>query len=137
MVYGWQIEAGLLYFVNGSLVQFTVLFETMDSMTCLAVAGAAVHFLDFGLSLISRGLNLYESGQLSVHVEAEKATKDLFSFTTNLERSLYPSGIVPSFAAENELALQKLCEECSVAAKELMVKLSLLVSEPFLMLGSL
>lgn len=101
----------------------------MDPITCLSVAGAAVQFLDFSLELVSKGAETYRHGRLPPQIEAENASDDLFSFTTQLERSLYPSGNVLKPVTDNEVALQKLCEECSVIAKELLEKLNRITAQ--------
>lgn len=109
----------------------------MDAITCLSIAGTAIQFLEFSLEIVSKGLDLYQNGQLSVHIEAEDAVEDLLSLTSNfsckLERPLY---IVLKPATQNELALQKLCEDCGFLAKELKTKFSLLHSQKGKVWGS-
>lgn len=90
----------------------------MDPITCLSVAGAAVQFLDFALEIVKEGRELYKDGKSNAHAEAAFVIEELLKFTTTLGQNLYLVNAASSSLSADELALEKLCKECNVQAKE-------------------
>ncbi|KAF8846688.1 hypothetical protein BDZ45DRAFT_755757 [Acephala macrosclerotiorum] len=68
----------------------------MDPLAALSIAAAVIQFVDFGLTLVSEGVEFYESGSLAKNDELELITKDLTRLTHDklLPQSLrvQPSG---------------------------------------------
>ena len=59
----------------------------MDPLAALSVAAAVIQFVDFGLTLTSEGVELYESGSLAENDELELITIDLSILIAKLEQS--------------------------------------------------
>jgi hypothetical protein len=94
----------------------------MDPISCFALAGTIVQFVDFTAKLISVGHELYKAGELSVQEKAALATNDLLDLSLKLERPLR-SGSELTCLTEDEVALGDLCHTCHEMAAELIERL--------------
>ncbi|KAF7884006.1 hypothetical protein EAF00_011318 [Botryotinia globosa] len=92
----------------------------MDPIAALGVAAAVIQFIDYGTGLISKGREIYKSGELEANVELGEATNRLQNLIEPLGGSLH-SGIqnAPSPSpADADRALQDICTKCIDLSKE-------------------
>lgn len=94
----------------------------MDPLTCLAIAGNVVQFVDFGSKLILETHHIYHDGESQIRKRAAKATSDLKDFSTKFERTL-GSTTDRRPLTEDEAALRILCANCKELADSLVDKL--------------
>jgi len=97
----------------------------MDPLSCLAIAGAVVQFVDFGTKIIVECKSIYKSGESSIRKQAMEATNDLQDFSAKFEQSLHEN-LDRGCLTEDELALKTLCGKCKKLADELVEKLNTL-----------
>lgn len=97
----------------------------MDPMSCLAIAGAVVSFLDFGTKLVKEAHALYEDGESTIRKKAARDTSDLQDFSAKFDQALR-SETQHRAMSEDEKALQSLCLECKKLADSLAAKLGTL-----------
>ncbi|TGO12244.1 hypothetical protein BTUL_0092g00440 [Botrytis tulipae] len=64
----------------------------MDPITALGVAAAVIQFFDYDTGLVSKGREIYKSGELEANVELGEATNRLQNLIEPLRGSLH-SGI--------------------------------------------
>ncbi|TGO61148.1 hypothetical protein BOTNAR_0133g00120 [Botryotinia narcissicola] len=93
----------------------------MDPITALGVAAAVIQFIDYGTGLISKGREIYKSGELEANVELGEATYRLQNLIEPLRGSLN-SGIQnapPPSPADADRALKDICAKCIDLSEEL------------------
>ncbi|KAF8850252.1 hypothetical protein BDZ45DRAFT_197585 [Acephala macrosclerotiorum] len=93
----------------------------LDPLTALSVASSVVQFVDFGIKLVSDGVELYEKGRLGNNDELELITKDLTRLTEDIATSTQSeqthSGKPPS---KDEYALRELATSCKETGEQLL-----------------
>lgn len=94
----------------------------MDPVTCLSVTCAVVQFVDFTFQILSGTHQIYEDGQLEVHVQTSRIIKDLSSFSKQMNPSMR-SETASRNLTENEVELEILCKDCHKLADEMVVSL--------------
>lgn len=96
----------------------------MDPFSALSVAANIVQFVACGISIVSKGNQLYQSanGALVENAELEGATVRLKKLSNALRESL-DQGLPQDSPAQSDQALQKICEECNAVSQELVGKL--------------
>lgn len=94
----------------------------MDPLTCLSVASNVVQFVDFTLKIYSETRQLYKDGQLEVHAQTAKATKDLSNFSKEMARPIRAEGENRGLT-ENEMELEAICKDCSKLADDMVTRL--------------
>jgi hypothetical protein len=96
----------------------------LDPLTAFSVAGTIIQFVDFGTKIFSRSNQLYKSvdGALSVNKELEDISTDLLKLMVKLSRPLRVEGAVGD-GAEDEQALERLCDNCCNLAREMLTRL--------------
>lgn len=101
----------------------------LDPMTSLALAGAAVQFVDFASKLVSKTYKYYRSAQGSVTENRERQVVaiTLSRLTKEINRSLILTDGAGRLS-ETEIALQKVSRECLETAKDLRTALTALES---------
>lgn len=97
----------------------------MDPLSCLAIAGAVVQFLDFGCKIIAESSHLYQNGESKIRRQAEAATNDLHDFTVRFDATLAYDA-KDRVLTEEEQDLKVLCVKCKTAAETLIAKLDAL-----------
>ena len=91
----------------------------LDPFTALSVAATVVQFVDFGVRLVSEGVELYESGSLAKNDQLELITKDLTRLTKNIVTA-------PTYAlihSEDETSLKEIAAVCQSIGEELITQL--------------
>jgi hypothetical protein len=90
----------------------------LDPLTALSVAGTIVQFVDFGIKLVSKSNELYNStnGTSIGNAELEVIAEDLQELTCRLQQ-------VPDSGTAEDEALHKLAEQCAAVAKEFLLVL--------------
>jgi hypothetical protein len=91
----------------------------MDPLAALSVAAAVIQFVDFGLTLMSEGVELYESGSLAENDELELITRDLTRLTEDIVAA--PTNALNY--SEDEASLKKLSTTCQGIGEELLTQL--------------
>lgn len=114
----------------------------LDPFTALSLAAAVVQFVDFGIKLVSDGVELYETGTLSSNNELEQATRDLTQLAEELackpQVAQYQPGITAKLSSKDEVALQQLASSCIELGDQLLSVLKgLEVQKPHYGFGSL
>ena len=99
----------------------------MDPLSALSVAGTIVQFVDYGTRLLSRANELYNSsvGTLCPNNELELVTTDLRGLITKLRQSFNSESDIDPLSAEaqHQKSFEKLCDEATKLAKELVERL--------------
>ena len=93
----------------------------VDPFTALSVAAAVIQFVDFSVSIVSKGRHLYKSptGSLAEHDEAWITADRLHSMANVLTTSMKAE-----FAFGEDEALTTICIECVDIAEQLQFELS-------------
>ena len=94
----------------------------MDPLSCLAIAGTVVQFLDVGCKILDETRNLYENGESTIRKRATAATNDLKDFTARFEDALTADAKERALTDE-ERDLRTLCTKCKTLAESLCTKL--------------
>ena len=94
----------------------------MDPLSCLAIAGAVVQFLDFGCKILEETRTLYEDGESSIRKRAAAATNDLMDFTARFNETL-ATDAKDRAITEEERELRSLCIKCRTLAESLCTRL--------------
>lgn len=97
----------------------------MDPMSCVAIAGALVQFLDFGTKLTKEAYALYNDGESVIRQKAAMQTNDLQDFIAKFDQTLQKEAQEKKLS-EDEEALYSLCLECKKIADTLSAKLDTL-----------
>jgi hypothetical protein len=96
----------------------------LDPMSALSLASSVVQFVDFGIKLVSEGVELYEKGTLANNDEIEQITRDLTQLTEELtatpQVALDHARIVTKPPSRDELALQELACSCKLLGDQLL-----------------
>ena len=96
----------------------------LDPLTALSLASAIVQFVDFGIKLVSEGVELYEKGSLTDHDELELATEDLTKLSGNIiittRRGQGHAVAATSRLSKEEDALLKLASSCEDIGRQLL-----------------
>lgn len=96
----------------------------MDPLSAVGLAGTLVQFIDFTSKIVTQGRELYKTGSLKLKGQVEAVTTDLLDFSTKFQQCSSCAQDESSSAAENEIALRKLCEECDGIALQLLAQLN-------------
>ncbi len=97
----------------------------MDPLSCLAIAGAVVQFLDVGARLVKEANALYHDGESTIRKKAAADTSDLQDFSAKFEQALCAEGQGHNLS-EDEKTLQSICLDCKRLADSLAAKLETL-----------
>jgi hypothetical protein len=98
----------------------------MEPLSALSLAGNVIQLVDFGLRIVSKGNQIYHSGEgvLSEDHDLEVVTNDLLVICTRLHRSVRTQGwqTPPS---EEDQALEELCRISNELATKLLERLNM------------
>jgi hypothetical protein len=86
----------------------------MLPLDALSLAANIVQFLDFGISLVSKTIELRRDGALRDHAAISTVNDDLVTMVQKLKKSL-PHGVL----TEDEQAMRDLCQHCIDASQQL------------------
>ena len=92
----------------------------MDPITILGAAAAALQFVTFGLSLVSKTREIHASGSGTSHRNTDLAIVEasLTSWTSKIRDAIVPGGIGPAANGDDQVILT-LCNRCLEISKEL------------------
>jgi hypothetical protein len=90
----------------------------MDPLSALGIAAAAVQFLQFASSLVSKSHQIYTQGALVDHVECANATRRLSDLVNGVQQSLDDLGTLGDLS-EGSKALKVICARCVKISEEL------------------
>lgn len=97
----------------------------MDPVTALGIAGTIVQFIDFGIRVVSKGNQIYRSGDGTSADRHDLAlvTNDLLVLQTRLARE------TDCHATEDDLELRKLSNAANELATKLLEKLNMVKAQ--------
>lgn len=94
----------------------------MDPLSCLAVAGTVVQFVDFSSKLISASHELYRDQSLEVHEQIARSTNDILDYSVKLQRSLRLTNGSATLSGD-DLLLESICRGCDELVHDLLARL--------------
>lgn len=102
----------------------------MDPLSALSIAAAVVQFLDFGLRVISKGNQIYRSGDGSTdeNRDLEVVTNDLLVLQTRLDQTGQRAD-QDRRPTEDEVILRRLSTTANELAKELLTRLNMVKAQ--------
>jgi hypothetical protein len=91
------------------------------SLTALSIAGSVVQFVDFAITVVSKGNRIYRSGDglSDKHHDLEIVCKDLLMLTAKLELGANKFANSATSSSSNS-AIENLSEEAAAIAKQLL-----------------
>ena len=97
----------------------------MDALTAIGLAANILQFIDFGIKLVSKGNQIYRSGDgtLPENHDLAVVTNDLLLIQTKLTKHLRPQGL-SSCLDEDDQALEKLAVASNKLALQLLGRLN-------------
>ncbi|KAE8444824.1 hypothetical protein EG329_014179 [Mollisiaceae sp. DMI_Dod_QoI] len=111
--------------------QLPLLFESMDPLTALSLAGNVIQFVDFARKLLSQGYELYKStsGQLAADEELELVTSDLRDVIHKIQKANVTTSVVLSTQAtvndseQKRPSFENICAKAAEIAQTILTKL--------------
>jgi hypothetical protein len=94
----------------------------MDPLSCLAIAGTVVQFLDVGCKIVAETKNLYQDGESTIRKRAAQATNDPKDFTARFDEALCADDKDRGLTDE-EQDLRTLCVKCKNLTQSLSTRL--------------
>jgi len=95
----------------------------MDPLTALSLAGNIIQFVDFSTKLISAIHQIHTKGELDVLAGVASAANRLLDYATKLQQPLHAPG-VSGCLTEDEIVLERICQECTELAGQLIARLT-------------
>jgi hypothetical protein len=95
----------------------------MDPLTALSLAGNIMQFVDFSTKLISAIHQIHDKGEFDVLARVGSDANSLRDYATKLQRPLHAPG-VSGCLTEDEILLERICQECSELAERLISRLA-------------
>jgi NACHT domain len=95
----------------------------MDPLSALGIAAAAIQFLQFAGSLVSKSRQIHAQGALIDHIECANATNRLSELANNVQQSLDDLGSLGLLSDDSE-NLRLICSRCVEISEELSTRLS-------------
>ncbi|KAL9029249.1 MAG: hypothetical protein Q9196_002487 [Gyalolechia fulgens] len=102
----------------------------MDPLAGISLAGAILQFVDFGLRVVSKGMQIYRSvdGTLTENVDLEAVTNDLLVIQAKLQCSRPPTG-APSMPSKDAQAFESLRATAAKTAEKLVERLNMVKAQ--------
>lgn len=96
----------------------------MDPLTALSLASNVIQVVDFSITLVSKGYEIYKSadGSLAENVDTEAVTNSLNMLTAKLRRPLKHGPNTTGIMSDDDQSLMSLCEKCTNIADDLLAK---------------
>lgn len=97
----------------------------MDPISAIGLAANIAQFVDFGIKVVSKGNQIYRSGdgRLREHQDLAIVTNDLLLLQTKLSESLRPQGVSGCLNEDNQ-ALETLANASNELANQLLGRLN-------------
>ncbi|KAL8942792.1 MAG: hypothetical protein Q9211_001246 [Gyalolechia sp. 1 TL-2023] len=102
----------------------------MDPLAGISLAGAILQFVDFGLRVVAKGMQIYRSvdGTLTENVDLEAVTNDLLVIQAKLQCSRPPTG-APSMPSKDAQAFESLRATAAKTAEKLVERLNMVKAQ--------
>ncbi|KAH6684057.1 hypothetical protein B0J14DRAFT_555059 [Halenospora varia] len=102
----------------------------MDPLSALSIAAAVVQFVDFGIKVVSKGNQIYRSGDgsLDENHDLEIVTNDLLVLQTKLDQTGQRTDL-DGRPTEDEVILRRLSTTANELAKKLLTRLNMVKAQ--------